>query len=299
MSGTAGGGTADLPDGLGEALTEALGTAVRSASPVRGGDLNRAWRLGTDDGPVFCKAHPTAGAEGFATEAAGLAWLAEPQALRLPAVLATGAVPGSDWSFLALEWIEPGTPAPDHDERLGRGLAQLHDAGAAVFGLDRPGALGSLRLDNDPLPTWPEFFAERRLLPLARRAVDAGALAPGGLDLAERVARRLPELAGPDEPPARLHGDLWAGNAMVDADGGPVLVDPAAHGGHREVDLAMMDLFGGFAARVTDAYAEVHPLADGWHQRLRLWQLQPLLVHAVLFGGDYGRSALAVLQAYA
>ena len=287
-----------LPAGLADAVGTAIGSTVRVAEAVRGGDLNQAWRLAADDGVVFCKAHPTAGEEQFATEANGLAWLGEPGALRVPEVLAWGAVPDSAWSFLAMEWIEPGHPAGDHDERLGRGLAQLHAAGSPVFGLDRPATLGSLRLDNSPTDRWSDFFAQRRLLPLARRARDAGALTDEGVERAERLADRLDELAGPEEPPARLHGDLWAGNAMVGPAGEPVLVDPAAHGGHREVDLAMMVLFGGFSSRVLDAYDEAQPLTDGWQERLRLWQLQPLLVHAVLFGGAYGGSALSVLRSF-
>ena len=284
------------PPELAAAVAEALDTEVVGASPLGGGDINAAWRLETASGPAFCKAHATAGVEAFVAEAAGLRWLAEPTAVRIPDVLAVGAVPGSRWAYLVLEHIAPGPPAPDHDERLGRGLAEVHDAGAPVFGLDRPGTLGSLRLDNDPLPDWPSFFVERRLAPLVRLAVERGELPTEAIGLADRVADRLGELAGPTEPPARLHGDLWAGNAIVDEVGHPVLIDPAAHGGHREVDLAMMALFGGFGPRVVDAYQEMHPLAEGWRERLDLWQLHPLLVHAVLFGGAYGATALARLR---
>ena len=112
------------------------------------------------------------------------------------------------------------------------------------------------------------------------------------------MADRLPELGGPTEPPARLHGDLWAGNRLVGADGENWLIDPAAHGGHREFDLAMMRLFGGFGADCFAAYADVFPLADGWERRVPLHQLAPLAVHAIKFGGAYvgaTQHALAVV----
>jgi hypothetical protein len=112
----------------------------------------------------------------------------------------------------------------------------------------------------------------------------------------ERVIDRLPELAGPAEPPARLHGDLWSGNVLADGDGRPWLVDPAAYGGHREIDLAMLALFGTPSARTLAAYDEVHPRADGHEARVPLWQLLPLLVHAVLFRGGYGVSAAAAAR---
>jgi fructosamine-3-kinase len=127
---------------------------------------------------------------------------------------------------------------------------------------------------------------------MLRAAADRGALPHGGVVTIERVIERLPELAGPPEPPARLHGDLWGGNVLAGADGRPYLIDPAAYGGHREVDLAMLRLFGAPSPRTLAAYEEVHPLADGHERRVPLWQLFPLLVHAVLFGGSYGASAV-------
>ena len=285
-----------LPPELAAAVADALGRPVGSATRLGGGDINEAWQVATSEWPVFVTAHRTAGLAAFEDEAWGLRWLAEPGSVAVPEVLGVGQVGDGPWAFLALAWVEPGRPSDHHDERLGRGLAELHAAGAPSFGLDRPGTLGSLRLDNTPGPTWPEFFRTRRLEPLIRAAVDAGAIDPSARALADRVGDRLVELAGPPEPPARLHGDLWAGNALVGADGLAVLIDPSAHGGHREVDLAMMDLFGGFGPGVWRAYDERWPLADGWRDRLALWQLQPLLVHAVLFGGGYGASALARLR---
>ena len=242
---------------------------------VAGGDLNEAWEAEVDGRRAFVKTRRGAHPDEFVVEAQNLEWLREAGALPVPEVLLAGA------DFLALEWVEPGTLSAAGEEELGRGLAALHASGAGVFGAGVRMHIGRLVLDNDPLPSWPEFYARRRLAPLAHH---------GGRAVRE-VVERLAELAGPAEPPARLHGDLWSGNVMGGADGRPWLVDPIAYGGHREMDLAMLELFGPRRARVWDAYQHVAPLAAGWERRVPLWQLFPLLVHAELFGGGYGASA--------
>jgi fructosamine-3-kinase len=282
-----------------------LGARVLAVDPISGGDAARSFRVRVqpEEGPprtVFVKTlattagRSTGGAVAvFTREAEGLAWLAGAGAVRIPRVLAV------DDGFLALEWIDPAPPAADHDERLGRALAALHRAGSAGFGGPHDNMVGALTQDNTPAGSWPEFYGRRRIAPLVRRAVAEGRLPGDALDAADRLIARLPELTGPPEPPARLHGDLWAGNALTDERGHPVLIDPAAYGGHREVDLAMMRLFGGFGPRVFAAYTEAHPLASGHGDRVELYQLYPLLVHTLLFGGGYGRSALAVLRRHA
>lgn len=286
------GGTRDVAAAAGRVL----GEPVVALDPVAGGDTSAAFRATTDTGATaFVKAHDRDPAGLLAAEAHGLSWLADagPVAVRLPAVV--GLDEAGPHAVLVLEWIEPGRPAPDHDERLGRGLAALHAAGTPTFGLDRDGFIGPLPLDNAPADDWPTFYAERRIRPLLRLAADRGRLDPRTVVDVDHLLERLPDRAGPPEPPARLHGDLWAGNALVDDAGGPVVVDPAAHGGHREVDLAMMRLFGGFGPRTFAAYDEAAPLADGHEARVPLWQLHPLLVHTVLFGGGYASTFAAAV----
>jgi fructosamine-3-kinase len=166
-------------------------------------------------------------------------------------------------------------------------LARLHRAGAPAFGREDRRTTGSRGLPNEPCATWSEFYATNRLLPLARLARAAQAIPEPAIAAMEELAGRLDAVAGGDEAPARLHGDLWSGNRLIGADGRNWLIDPAAHGGHREFDLAMMRLFGGFGTECFEAYEAVSPLADGWAARIPLHQIAPLVVHAIKFGGGY------------
>lgn len=270
---------------MGPELEQALGASITTRRALAGGDINEAWAITLSDGrEVFVKSKRAAPEGMFAREAEGLAWL-RTGAIRIPEVLAVGE------RFLALERIVPGRPRGDHDEQLGRGLAALHRATPTEgFGFPRDNFIADLPQDNRSEADWPSFYAERRLRPMLRRAVGAGRASTAMQRGFERLFTRMVALVGPPEPAARLHGDLWGGNAMVDEQGAPVLIDPAVYGGHREVDLAMMRLFGGFGARVFAAYEEAWPLAPGVEERVGLYQLYPLLVHVVLFGGGYAGS---------
>jgi fructosamine-3-kinase len=281
----------DLP----ERVTSLLRTTVRDVEALGSAVTGNRWRVRLDDGTtVFVKSRQDAPAGFFATEAAGLRWLAAaPGGPAVPDVL------GHDEALLVLPWLEQGPPGPGAAERLGRGLAALHAAGSDRFGAAHNGWVGAADLDNTPAPTWPEFYARRRVLPYVRLLRDRGELDTAEAAVFERLGARLPGLAGPPEPPARLHGDLWNGNVLWSADGEAWLVAPAAHGGHRETDLAMLDLFGAAGLEtVLASYGEVAPLAPGWRTRTRLHQVHPLLVHAVLFGGAYLQGALAAARRY-
>jgi fructosamine-3-kinase len=238
-------------------------------------------------------AAPAELAAAFAAEASSLRWLAEADAVPVPEVL---AVTGS---ALVISMVPPGHATPSAAFRFGAELARLHAAGAGDFGAPWRGVIASLPLDNTPLrpdppglrddaaPRWPQWYARRRLLPYLRLAVDSGALRPEDARLVEAVADRIDSLAGPAEPPSRIHGDCWAGNVLWSGDRG-WLIDPAAHGGHRETDLAMLALFGApDLDRILAGYHDTAPLAAGWRSRIPLHQLHPLLVHACLFGASY------------
>jgi fructosamine-3-kinase len=277
-------------------VTAVLGVAVRRSTPLGGG----AARVELADGRmVVVKEGPTADAE-----AAGLAWLAVPGGPPVPDVLAC------DGSRLVTTHVPQGRPSVGAAAELGRRLAVLHAAGAPAVGAGPPGTstqawIGRAPMENVPRPPvdgshcadWASWYATDRLLPYLRTARDAGDLTAAEAAVVERVCARLPELAGPPEPPARLHGDLWSGNVLWAPDGA-WLIDPAAHGGHRETDLAMLALFGcPHLDTIRAAYDEAAPLAPGWRDRVPLHQLFPLLVHVVLFGRGYAAQAVAAARA--
>ncbi len=271
-----------------------LGRAVVATTPVAGGDICTATRLRLSNGTsALIKTRPHAPADFFHTEAAGLRWLAEAGGVDVPEVLAV------EDDCLVVAWVEGTRPTVEAAEGFGRALAATHSSGCPGFGTEsgRDGYIGTLPLPNRGAPSWPEFFATRRVLPYLKLASDRGAIASDDRDAVEQVVRRIVRLAGPDEPPARLHGDLWSGNLVWGLGARVWLIDPAAHGGHRESDLAMLSLFGcPQLPRVLDAYREESPLADGWEDRVALHQLFPLLVHACHFGrgsADAGYGARA------
>jgi fructosamine-3-kinase len=229
---------------------------------------------------------------GFAAEAAGLRWLAESRSVPVPSVLLETA----DW--LVIDWIDEGRPSRESAVRFGRELASLHAGGADRFGAAWRGVIAGLPLPNDAEPgeSWPEWYAANRVLPYARIASDAGTLSAADIRLIESACARFGDVAGPAEPPARLHGDCWSGNVLWSGGRG-WLIDPAAHGGHRETDLAMLALFGApYLPDILAGYQEVAPLAEGWRGRVPLHQLHPLLVHVCLFGAAYREAALAAAR---
>ncbi len=282
---------------LESAIEACTGRPVQHRRAIGGGDVGQSFEVLLSDGQRCFVKHYPRGPEGVdmaGCEARGLAWLGEPGCIAVARPLGASA----DGRTLVLEWVDSAPCAADHDERLGLGLAALHAAGAPAFGLAERGCIGSLPQDNTSEPSWCDFYRERRLRPQLRMARDAGLIDASSMRRAEGLLMRLEELFGTDEPPARLHGDLWSGNAMTDEAGAPCLIDPAAYGGHREMDLAMMRLFGGFSRRTFEAYDEAFPLAPGSADRIALCQLYPTLVHVNLFGGGYVASYEAIVRRY-
>jgi fructosamine-3-kinase len=255
---------------------------------VRSRDLGRShsWtlhRVTLEDGrEVFVKK-----GGDFAAEAKGLRWLGDPAV----EVLQVGE------GLLVLPWLPPEPATVPMAEETGRALAGVHRRGAPRFGADWTGDIAGLPLDNspadDPAGGWREWYAERRVLPYARTARDRGVLSASDVREVEAALNRAEQ---PEEPPSRIHGDLWGGNVLYSGGRGR-LIDPAAHGGHHETDLAMLALFGApHLASFLRAYDEVAPLAEGWRDRVPLHQLHPLLVHCVLYGRSYRDGVLAAAR---
>jgi fructosamine-3-kinase len=271
-------------------VEHALGARIERVTGLAGGDINQAYRAELADGrAVFVKTNEKPPPEMYPAEAHGLAWLGEAKALAIPEVLAVSS------AFLVLEFWD-GRPGRGFDEALGQGLAALHRFGAPSFGLCRDNFIGRLPQTNAARPTWCDFYRGCRLAPMVRSAVDDGLLPDSVPRRFEALYAKLEQLAGPAEPPSRLHGDLWGGNLHITPDGQPCLIDPAVYGGHREIDLAMMKLFGGFSGAVFSAYHEAWPLAPGHEERVALYQLYPLLVHVNLFGSSYVRGVEQALR---
>lgn len=273
-----------------------LGSAVVATAPVAGGDIATAVKLRLSNGrTAFLKTLTSAPPQFFEREAAGLAWLAEATA---DGGVATPEVLAVDHDVLILGWIESARPGAEAAAAFGRALAATHRAGADAFGAPDDGYIGRLPLLNRSLPTWAEFWAERRIAPYLKVLRDKDIVTAEEAATIEAAVAKGGEIV-PEEPPARLHGDLWNGNVLWAGEDRVVVIDPAAYGGHREVDLAMLALFGlPQLPQAMAAYDEVAPLADGWEDRLGFHQLFPLLVHACLFGGQYAARAARVASRY-
>jgi len=255
-------------------LEQALGSRPRDASPLPSAGVVQL----CDGRRVFVKAPRDGRAHAMVdAEEHGLAFLRGRSALRVPSMLARGA------DFLVLEALDLCSLAGASAESFGHALADLHRSGAPSFGLDRDNFIGLTEQRNTPHARWADFYRDERILAVAKRC----RLDPGTRALVDTVAERMEQLVGDAEPPSRLHGDLWSGNACADGHGMPCVFDPAVSGGSRELDLAMMRLFGGFSRRTFDAYEESFPLLPGHEDRVALYQLYFLLVHVAIFGAGY------------
>jgi protein-ribulosamine 3-kinase len=288
------------------ALAAALGqrVVVTGRAPVGGGSISHVDCLETSAGPFVLKWLPDAPAGFFEAEAAGLdALRAAGSGFAIPQVIALAdprAVPTSP-PFLVIEFLPRGRPTVDDGvhERMGRALAVLHQSTAAQFGFDRDTFCGTTRQPNGWTASWVAFYASARLGHQVQLARDAGHLSAADCRLADALLARLDtRLTEPAEGPALIHGDLWTGNLHVTADGAAALLDPAVCYAHREAELGIMTLFGGFPRRVFDSYQEAFPLDVDWRERHPLYQLYHLLNHLHLFGASYHAPVVAILRRF-
>jgi protein-ribulosamine 3-kinase len=291
-----------LPPGLKAIVEEKLaalnGSEVKilSVHSVPGGSINQAARLSTARGNYFVKWNSARLYPGmFSSEKKGLEHLSGCSQLHIPKPLADGN--NEETAFLILEFIESGIRVPEFWDLFGRGLAQLHKCSTDYFGLEYDNYIGSLAQSNRKHGSWSEFFIQERLEPQLKKAVDVGKSVKHLVKGFERLYLRLAEIF-PPEPSALLHGDLWNGNYMTGNTGKPVIFDPAVYYGHREMDIAMTHLFGGFDREFYQAYQDEYPLEKGWESRADICNLYPLLVHVNLFGGGYVQQVEQVLRKF-
>ncbi len=269
---------------------------VDSTSPVSGGCINTCLRLETNSGTFFLKYnHADAYAGMMAAEAYGLELLRNTKTIGIPKVVAQNESGGVD--FLVLEWIEPADEVPDYWQQFGRDMAALHRNNSRYFGLDKDNYIGSLAQSNTLMEDGIDFFISQRLQPQLQRAIDKKQLPLAAITQFEALYTKLPSLL-PLEPPALLHGDLWSGNYLTGPDGKAWLVDPSVHYGFREAEIAYTQLFGGFNINFYNAYNDVFPLLEGFHDRNEIYNLYPLLVHVNLFGGNYAKQVMSILEEY-
>lgn len=281
-----------LPEEIKAAAERELNSVIGAVRHVGGGSINQAAKIETESGRVFIKWNDANRFPGmFEAEAKGLKLLSQYSTFCVPKVIACGSA--GETSFLLLEYLEGGKT----DWRAaGIALADMHRQTAEQFGLDHDNYIGSLAQKNTPHSTWADFFADERIMRQVDLAVSNGKLDRADRLRAENFCKRIGELF-PHEPPSLLHGDLWNGNFMF-AGKGPSVYDTAVYYGHREMDLAMTELFGGFDPEFYESYAEVFPLEKHWKQRTRYCNLYPLLVHVNLFGGGYIREVRSILSSF-
>lgn len=266
-------------------------------STVTGGDINQAFKLNTSKGYFLIKVNAAMfGLDLFEKEARGLILLADANAIKVPRPLFDGKF--HQQVFLVMEYLEHGEPAENFWAAFGEGLARLHHNTQDHFGLDYDNYIGRLVQHNVIRPSWPEFYAQQRILWMANKAATKQLLNAEEMQLVEAVVNKFDSIL-PDEKPHLLHGDLWNGNYLSAVDGGVAIFDPAVYYGNREMDLAMTLLFGGFDKAFYESYQHHYPLQPGWQERVELCQLYPLLVHLVLFGGHYHTNVINILKRYA
>ena len=279
-------------------LTSKFDEEVRIFSflPLSGGDINSAVKVETSHGNFFLKWNDSDRfPEMFRKESKGLNLLRATNCIRIPEVIKVADA--GDFSFLMLEFIDTGSAHTESYKILGEGLASLHSNSQNYFGLDHDNYIGSLSQSNKKHDDWISFFTEERIAPQIRLAFDANLIDKAVLSTAERLFKHVNEIF-PDEVSALLHGDLWSGNYLMDDQANPCLIDPAVYYGHREMDIAMTKLFGGFPTQFYESYHSAFPLEKDWEKRIEICNLYPLLVHVNLFGSSYVRQVKSILQRF-
>ena len=270
---------------------------VQRYEQVHGGDINKAYCLFTSTGKYFLKVNDEETYPGmFSRESNGLDLLRKNCELIIPQIIKVGVF--NKQQYLLLQWLEKGIPKKDMWEKFGKGLALMHKRPQEYFGLNEDNYIGSLIQNNVRHNEWDSFYAECRIMPLVKKLFDAGSFSSTNIKDAEFFCSRIKNIF-PSETPSLVHGDLWAGNYMISSSGDAAIFDPAVYCGHREMDIGMTRLFGGFDTRFYEVYNETYPLEKGWEKRLQITQLYPLLVHAVLFGGHYIGSVKNIFKVFA
>jgi len=286
-----------IPPVIGEAIEAHTGSIIKGFSLTGGGCINHGGKVTTSLGRVyFLKWNDLRRyADMFVAEAKGLSLLRKANALQVPEVIYVGSA--GDFQYLLLEYIEEGSRGRNYWKDFGTGLALLHRNTASEFGLDHDNYIGSLPQNNRQCRSGVEFFVEQRLRIQLQVALDQNRIDRGVSKKFDTLFNKITYILS-DEPSSLLHGDLWGGNLMITSKGEPCLIDPAVYYGHREADLAMTQLFGGFDTEFLNSYREQYPLAPGYEERFEIFNLYPLLVHLNLFGPEYRLQVISIVNQF-
>ena len=264
----------------------------KSSEALSGGDINEVYLVESSSGKFVVKLNSAHRYPGmFKAEKFGLEKLAVPSVIDVPKPIATGSI--NDSAYLILQYRSPGSQASKFWQKFGEQMARLHQTTSEYFGLEKDNYIGSLPQYNERKDFAAGFYIEMRLEPQIKMAAEKGFQ----LNVSQNFYRNCEELI-PSENPSLIHGDLWNGNYLVNSEGLPCLIDPAVAFAPREMDLAMMKLFGGFDETLFHTYNEIYPLQENWKERIELWQLYYLLVHLNIFGAGYRSQVTSILRKY-
>lgn len=283
-----------------EKLADLNNTPVRllNSTHIGGGCINHAMKINTSVGDYFLKWNASGPRDLFSKEAEGLEEMSafDNPYLHFPKVIWDREA--DDWpGLLLMEYLQPVITTNGFDIQLGRGIAQLHRKTASEYGFHHSNYCGSTLQNNTWTNSWPEFYAKQRIWALVEQIIATRGMSTGDQKIYERMIDKMPQLLAHPIIPSLIHGDLWSGNYMYTIKG-PALIDPACYYADREMDLAMMQLFGGFSLAVWNAYQEEFRLPDNWQERIPIYQLYHLLNHYLLFGGSYGMQSLQIAKKY-
>lgn len=269
---------------------------IKKAVPAHGGSINECFVLETSEGKFFLKRNENDKfPRMFEEETKGLQQLSISPILRIPKPISNGIFKGQ--AYLLTEFIESGLQTENFWEKFGQGMAELHKNNRDYYGADSDNYIGSLVQSNSVHRQWADFFIQQRLRPQIQLTTEKHLLDRTELEMFDKLFLKLDSFF-PVELPALLHGDLWSGNFICSTNSQPVIFDPACYFGHREMDIAMTKLFGGFERKFYSAYNEVRPLETGWEERTEICNLYPLLVHLNLFGGGYRKQIELTLRKF-
>ncbi len=281
-----------LPTSICQKIASQNNFNLVEAKPLSGGDINDVFLLKCKEGDFVIKLNNTSKfPEMFSAEARGLQLLEKTNSFKIPQVIATATLENN--SYLLMEFISTGEKSKFFWEEFAQNLAKLHKTSQPQFGLNHDNYIGSLPQTNQHCATASEFYISQRLQPQFKMAADKGFMFKELNAFYKNISEEIP-----NERPSLIHGDLWGGNYMISEEGKPVLIDPATSFAPREMDLAMMKLFGGFSQEVFVHYNSNFPIKSDWENRLPLWQLYYLLVHLNLFGSGYLSRVKSIISKY-